>query len=457
MLNWLYLGFLNTSVVSGVNRGSASWSFSAQDSQFDYLGAGDSVTLTYQTEISDRYGNKVRIPITISVVGTNDQPQIASGGSTYAYLTSPVGDVEQSVQVQGDGNLTFTDVDVHDAHTASVSGVTVSDGWTGMPDETTLLALLSLDPVSEPGATDTGNVAWHFASGSGLFSGLSLDQTATLNYTVEISDGHGGTLDQTITVSVTGVQAAPPANRAPSLNLPDVIVSSTNAAVAVAGLSVSDPDSNAYEQVTLIAGHGRLKVAPDSAGVSLSGNNGRAVTIYGSVADVNSALSGLTYQGLSGVRDDILVTASDGELRDQRTIAVVATEQSGTSGDDVINGAADSAKLEGLQGDDMITAGSGGDFIVGGAGNDTLTGGLGSDIFKFEANSGIDTVYNFSATGPTHDVLQFNSKIFSDWAHLLGATTQVGSDLEIVLDQSDKITLKNVAIANFTSSDAKFI
>ena len=54
-------------------------------------------------------------------------------------------------------------------------------------------------------------------------------------------------------------------------------------------------------------------------------------------------------------------------------------------------------------------------------------------------------------------MLQFDSNIFADWAHLLGATTQQGSDLLITLDPADTITLKNVALANFTSANANFV
>ncbi|MEO7689918.1 MAG: hypothetical protein ABIS51_11590, partial [Sphingomonas sp.] len=64
-----------------------------------------------------------------------------------------------------------------------------------------------------------------------------------------------------------------------------------------------------------------------------------------------------------------------------------------------------------------------------------------------------------------HDVLQFDSNIFSDWAHLLGATQQQGSDLLIALDAADTITLdvadtmtlENVALAHFTWADATFV
>ena len=98
-----------------------------------------------------------------------------------------------------------------------------------------------------------------------------------------------------------------------------------------------------------------------------------------------------------------------------------------------------------------------GDRITGGDGNDVLTGGAGIDTFIYHAGFGLDTVNAFTATGVKHDALQFDTNVFADWAHLLGATRQSGTDLIITLDPTDKITLKNVALANFTQADAVFI
>jgi hypothetical protein len=54
-------------------------------------------------------------------------------------------------------------------------------------------------------------------------------------------------------------------------------------------------------------------------------------------------------------------------------------------------------------------------------------------------------------------VLQFSKSAFGDWAHLLGATRQQGSDLAITLDPTDVLTLKNVSLANFTPTNARFV
>jgi Ca2+-binding RTX toxin-like protein len=80
-----------------------------------------------------------------------------------------------------------------------------------------------------------------------------------------------------------------------------------------------------------------------------------------------------------------------------------------------------------------------------------------SDIFDVSGLSGDRSITGFDTTSESHDYVQVNRSVFEDWAHLLGATQQIGSDLTIALDQNDSITLKDVALANFSSKDVKFV
>jgi len=103
------------------------------------------------------------------------------------------------------------------------------------------------------------------------------------------------------------------------------------------------------------------------------------------------------------------------------------------------------------------TVDSGGDDTInGGAGDDVMTGGFGSDTFLFHPGSGNDIITDFATDTTTGDKLRFDTSVFADWAHLLGATQQAGSDLLITLDAQDSVTLKNVSMANFSASNAQF-
>lgn len=96
------------------------------------------------------------------------------------------------------------------------------------------------------------------------------------------------------------------------------------------------------------------------------------------------------------------------------------------------------------------------DTLTGAAG-DVIYAGAGNETFAFHAGFGLETLYDFSTSGSQADVLQFDKSMFSNWAHLLGATRQQGSDLAITLDARDVLTLKNVSLASFTQADAKFV
>lgn len=80
-----------------------------------------------------------------------------------------------------------------------------------------------------------------------------------------------------------------------------------------------------------------------------------------------------------------------------------------------------------------------------------------SDTYlKFDAGLGFESIYSFSPTGPGQDHLLFSKDVFSDWAHLLDATTQVGNDIQINMSSTDIVTIKNLTMSAFQQSDVKF-
>ena len=63
-------------------NGTATWTLNVPDKAFDFLGAGDTLTLTYMAEVDSNYagGNlPTLVPFTITVTGTNDVPVITTG------------------------------------------------------------------------------------------------------------------------------------------------------------------------------------------------------------------------------------------------------------------------------------------------------------------------------------------------------------------------------------------
>src|SRR4029077_7535991 len=79
----------------------------------------------------------------------------------------------------------------------------------------------------------------------------------------------------------------------------------------------------------------------------------------------------------------------------------------GSAHNDTLTGDGSANILSGLSGNDVLTGGAGNDTLMGAAGNDTLYGNLGVDSFVFDAGFGRDMIADFTATGASHDKINF--------------------------------------------------
>src|SRR5262245_17514490 len=72
---------LTTSVNSAGTSGSITATFSAADSNFDFLAADETLAIVYNVTVTDTNGNSVTQPVTITITGTNDAPALAADAS----------------------------------------------------------------------------------------------------------------------------------------------------------------------------------------------------------------------------------------------------------------------------------------------------------------------------------------------------------------------------------------
>ncbi|MFX8782190.1 VCBS domain-containing protein, partial [Acinetobacter baumannii] len=79
------LGLQKTAEVSGSSPASFRWNFQAGDYNFDYLAAGEQVTLTYTVQVADQFGGSVLKTIPVTITGTNDGP--TTYGATFVPIT----------------------------------------------------------------------------------------------------------------------------------------------------------------------------------------------------------------------------------------------------------------------------------------------------------------------------------------------------------------------------------
>ncbi|WP_454834253.1 VCBS domain-containing protein [Pseudomonas lini] len=181
--------FALASVTEAANAadGTVNWTYSLDDSAAQYLAQGQTAIETYVVTISDGHGSSTTQNVTITITGTNDQVQITSGVQA--------GDAgEDSGDYAASGSITFTDVDLIDTHS-----VTVTPGASGY------LGSFTTDPLSDSTGTGNGSLGWNFAVNNTALQFLGEGQIVTQTYNVAIGDG----ALQTVTITITGTNDQP--------------------------------------------------------------------------------------------------------------------------------------------------------------------------------------------------------------------------------------------------------
>jgi VCBS repeat-containing protein len=211
---------INIDVVAkggNTNTGSAVWTYTIPDHVFDFLAAGETLTLTYTVRIANNFTvspDTATRTITITITGTNDKPVITSSVPTITFEggTSVAGGPLTS-EVPTSGTLTFKDVDLTDTHTVAVklTSATLPDG-TVPPGplamfQSAMSAAIAADADSK--GSGTGTINWSLADlPVYLADFIPKGEVLTLVYTVTLTDAQGATSQQTITVTITGTDAA---------------------------------------------------------------------------------------------------------------------------------------------------------------------------------------------------------------------------------------------------------
>ena len=91
--------------------------------------------------------------------------------------------------------------------------------------------------------------------------------------------------------------------------------------------------------------------------------------------------------------------------------------------------------------------------LMGGP-NNTLNGTAGADVFVFATNFGPNAVHDFT---PDMDILQFYQSMFAHADEVLSDAHQVGSDVLIIHDPQNVVTLQNTQLANIHAADIHII
>ncbi|WP_448208230.1 cadherin-like domain-containing protein [Azospirillum sp. sgz302134] len=169
--------------------------------------------------------------------------------------------------------------------------------------------------LSVSGLSQTGGPAATVAVSNGVltldpaqFNRLAAGQTATLTFAYGVSDGTDATA-RTLTIGVQG------RNDAPVLAAPAAQTIDEDTTLAVAGVSIADVDAGGSSlRLSLAVDHGSVGLGSVAGLTVVDGALGSgALTVEGTLADLNAALATLSYRGAADYNgaDALRVHADD--------------------------------------------------------------------------------------------------------------------------------------------------
>lgn len=255
--------------------GKIDWTFNSGSATFDYLADGEELVLTYTVQAND--DNNITDPatgeisasneqvITITITGTNDKPTL-TGASDVQYSVTE--DVTTAPTTEADiitGRV--TDADVSDK--LSVTKVNGTEVKTANTDINGTYGKLVISP--------DGKYYYELDNSNGNTQALQKGQDVKDVFMVTVGDGKGGTVDQTITVNVTGTNDTPVLTVNPgdgdSASAPG-LTESAAALTATGNISVSDEDIKDTISENIIDS---VKIKGSTAGLTLSDAQLRAL------------------------------------------------------------------------------------------------------------------------------------------------------------------------------------
>lgn len=376
--------------------GVVTWGYSVAASAAEYLAAGQTKVETFTFTLSDGHGGTVDRTVSVTLTGSNDKPTITSSAQA-GTVTEDAGTTPSTTDsMTAAGAVSFSDVDLIDVHTAT---------YAAAAGNTTALGTFALAAVTgETPENQTGSVAWTYTLNNTAAQYLAAGQTVNEVYTVTVSDGHGGTVSQDVTVSIVGtadIQLGADKiltlfNSGHDINVPTWALTANDGAGTVIS-SVSE-HSSFLSNVNLTGANETVTVhtSPSFGTVGQQAAFSYGVAGSSEVATVTVEVAGFTYNSsnntysITGATDNAEIIFDDD-----------------TNSNDIINAGG---------GNDIVFGNGGNDILDGQGGVDVLFGGVGNDILKldlidltgthatiYDGGSGTDTL-RFTGTGQSLDL-----------------------------------------------------
>jgi VCBS repeat-containing protein len=484
---------LKLSQSGNTNNGAVDWTYAVADRDLDFLGAGQTLTITSMVTIDDHQGGRTSVPVTVTINGAEDAPVIVGetdpAVQTVILSKSPI--VLAAGTTMNTAGLSTETFDGHEAGSAANNGHGHGDFYS-----TSLHAWF--DAGGNAGVvhgSSSASAAPYVGQGSQdktnyLSIGAHADETITFDHQQNSFGLYWGSVDSFNSIGFYNgdklVASYDGDDIAPLLANGGQGSFASNGYVEFLDLApftkvVLNSGQNAFELDNISSGHlndSRVKLASPIAGTLTVADKDVGDTLTASVMGD----AAVKYNGSShlppGIDVDALIDSS----------AIKFDSVSSDGGTDVLHWTYDptGANLDFLEPGDTLTVtyqaevsdghgsfglqpltitinGNGSSVVNGTAQNDTFDnvgGGVtifgkgGSDSFMFNPHFGSATIADFDVS---RDALVLDHSLFGPTARdVLGSAHASGHDTILIDAAHDTITLKGVTIAQLTAHQNDF-
>ncbi|MBW8186624.1 retention module-containing protein, partial [Shewanella nanhaiensis] len=222
------------SLIDGFSVNNSGWDYTALNSLFQFLGEGETITLSFDVTVTDNNGANDTETVNITIFGNNDLPVLTVEplGSVTEDFTNP--------NLSDTGSLSFTDPNATDTHT--VTEIYNGDiQWSGglLDDK---LSEAEISTLIDGFSVDSDS--WDYNIPNALVQFLAVNETITLSFNVTVTDNRGGSDTELVTITINGTNDIPSIEGTSSGDVQeDVAVVPTNTLTANGSGSFTDIDT----------------------------------------------------------------------------------------------------------------------------------------------------------------------------------------------------------------------
>ena len=328
--------------------------------------------------------------VTISADGTNSD---VTPGGAITTGNGAITSVSLSASNRGNVDMTAGDLTVGSGLISNFSATAASRGTldlTGFASSSTSTQTAGAYALS---TSDRGSMT--LGTLSLLTDGALTSLTVTVGEDSTMAFGTGN-VESAGTISTLSVSTAADAITSGALALGDAAAAITSATVSLDADATNDGDIDITGAVATAV----TFTLGGTADIQLNGTTAGDITVgYDGNADaITTTLTSITTLTVNA-------SANSGGASEVNLALAAKANYSGTSGVDLVYGAAGADTITGGAGADTISGGAGNDGInggsdadvlSGGAGSDTLTGGTGADVFAY-TSQGVFTISQTTA------------------------------------------------------------